>query len=192
MPEPTAAQTIGPFFGGFLVGRNQYRVSLIEAIASHDFPQIIVSLCLLDAEGAPVNDAMCEIWQANPHGRYDHPADRRNAPLLPGFTGFARAHTDADGACEFITLMPGRVPASAGGLQAPHISVSIFARGLLQRLVTRVYFADDPTLAEDEVLNLIPAARRQTLVAQADPAQPHRYGLTLRLGGSGETVFFDC
>src|SRR6185503_18541717 len=113
----------------------------------------------------PLRDAMIELWQANREGRYAHPEDRQNKPLDPGFSGFGRTGTDAAGLFRFHTIKPGAVPAPAGGLQAPHILVGVFARGLLRRLVTRIYFADEPANAEDPVLALVPAARRGTLMA---------------------------
>ena len=117
-------------------------------------------------------DGLLEIWQANSHGRYNHPDDRRNLPLDAGFEGFGRASTDATGVARFATVRPGRVPwphgGGVGGLQAPHINISIFARGVLNRLATRLYFDGDPALPEDPVLKMIEPARRGTLIAKRD------------------------
>jgi protocatechuate 3,4-dioxygenase alpha subunit len=133
---------------------------------------------------------MVEIWQASPSGRYAHPADARpELPLEQGFVGFARCGTDDSGAFRFVTVKPGPVPFPDGRLQAPHLDVSVFARGLLKRLVTRMYFPDEAEAnARDPVLSLVESAEeRATLVAQ-----PARDGLRfdIRLQGDGETVFF--
>ena len=140
-----------------------------------------------DGTGNVVPDAMIETWQADPDGRFDHPDDPRGAVARPGFRGLGRSQT-ADGEYAVCTLKPGRVPDGDGGLQAPHVDVSVFARGLLDRLVTRIYFADEAQAnAEDPVLRSIPEDRRATLVAQ--PADDG-YRLDIRLQGDGETVFF--
>jgi len=130
--------------------------------------RIEIALTLYDAEGAVVPDGLIEIWQANSHGRYDHPEDRRNLPLDAGFEGFGRASTDGRGCARFATVKPGRVPWPAGGLQAAHINVSVFARGVLNRLATRLYFDGDPALAEDPVLKLVEPTRHATLIARRD------------------------
>jgi len=152
--------------------------------------RIEIALTLHDAAGTIVPDGLLEIWQANSHGRYNHPEDRRNLPLDAGFEGFGRASTDPSGCARFTTVKPGRVPWPAGGLQAPHINVSVFARGVLNRLATRLYFDGDPALAEDPVLKLVEPTRRATLIATRDGAGVWR--LPLYLGGPNETVFFDC
>jgi protocatechuate 3,4-dioxygenase alpha subunit len=133
---------------------------------------------------------MFEIWQANSHGRYNHPEDRRNLPLDAGFDGYGRASTYIDGCARFSTVKPGRVPWPQGGMQAPHISISVFARGLLNRVATRLYFDGDPANAEDPVLNMVDPARRSTLLARPDEKGVWR--LPIHLGGPTETVFFDC
>jgi protocatechuate 3,4-dioxygenase alpha subunit len=182
----TPSQTVGPFYFGTLA--RSYHDDLAPAGVAGD--RVEIELNLVDADGAIVPDGLFELWQANSHGRYDHPEDRRNLPLDPGFHGFGRASTDTAGRAVFRTIRPGRVPWPAGGLQAPHINVSVFARGLLNRLATRLYFDGDPALAEDPVLKLVEPARRSTLIAKRDAAGVWR--LPIRLGGSDETVFFDC
>lgn len=182
----TPSQTIGPFYFGTVT--NVYRHDL--AVAGVAGERIEIALTLQDAEGAIVPDGLLEIWQANSHGRYNHPEDRRNLPLDPGFEGYGRASTDASGCARFGTVKPGRVPWPAGGLQAAHINVSVFARGLLNRLATRLYFEGDPALAEDPVLALVEPQRRATLIATRDAGGVWR--LPLCLGGPNETVFFDC
>ncbi len=144
-----------------------------------------------DVDGAIVPDGLFEIWQANSHGRYNHPEDRRNLPLDAGFEGYGRASTyHQRQARRFATVKPGRVPWPAGGLQAPHINISIFARGVLNRLATRLYFDGDPALAEDPVLKLVePGAARHPDRQRA--MQPAPGACRSISGGAHETVFFD-
>ena len=143
---------------------------------------------VLDGVGAPVSDALVETWQADPAGRFDHPDDPRGAALPPvPFRGFGRSETTG-GEFAVLTVKPGRVPDGRGGLQAPHVDVSVFARGLLDRVVTRWYFADEPAAnAEDPVLAALPAHARSTLlmVPSGDG-----YRLDVVLQGPDETVFF--
>ena len=144
---------------------------------------------VFDGAGDLVPDAMIETWQADPDGRFDTPEDPRGASEYPGFRGFARSHTnDPPGEFAVHTLKPGRVSDGEGGLQAPHIDVSVFARGILDRVVTRIYFADEEEAnAEDPVLRSVPEDRRDTLIAQ--PADDG-YRLDIHLQGERETVFF--
>jgi protocatechuate 3,4-dioxygenase, alpha subunit len=143
---------------------------------------------LLDGNGEVVPDGMIETWQADPDGRFDHPDDPRGAVRRKGFRGFGRCATGPDGEWEIHTLKPGPVPASDGSLLAPHIDVSVFARGLLDRLVTRIYFADEEAAnAADPLLAEVPEQRRATLIAQSADGG---YQLDLRLQGENETVFF--
>jgi protocatechuate 3,4-dioxygenase alpha subunit len=132
---------------------------------------------------------MIEIWQADPDGRFDSPEDPRGTSEYPGFRGFARSHTnDPPGEFAVHTLKPGRLPDGEGGLQAPHIDVSVFARGMLDRVVTRIYFADEAEAnGEDPVLRSVPEDRRDTLIAQ--PADDG-YRFDVHLQGERETVFF--
>ncbi len=182
----TPSQTIGPFYWGTLV--NTYRADLAPAGVAGERIDLVLSL--FDAEGVLIPDGLIEIWQANSHGRYNHPDDRRNLPLDAGFEGFGRASTDSKGEAHFTTVKPGRVPWPAGGMQAAHVNISVFARGVLNRLATRLYFDGDPALAEDPVLKLVDAARRPTLIAKRDGAGVWR--LPIHIGGARETVFFDC
>jgi len=144
---------------------------------------------VLDGAGVAVTDALVETWQADPAGRFDHPDDPRGAtaPAVEGFRGFGRSET-LDGEFAVLTLKPGRVPDGQGGLQAPHLDVSVFARGLLDRVVTRVCFADEAAAnAQDAVLQSLPPASRDTLLAHA-AADGYRFDVVLQ--GEGETVFF--
>jgi protocatechuate 3,4-dioxygenase alpha subunit len=144
---------------------------------------------VFDGNGDVVPDAMVETWQADPDGRFDHPDDPRGAVARPGFRGFGRAYTVDGGRYGVCTLKPGRLPDGEGGLQAPHVDVSLFARGLLDRVVTRIYFADEAEAnAEDVVLRSLPddAARRTLLATPTGDG----YRLDLHLQGDRETVFF--
>ncbi|MFN8556606.1 MAG: protocatechuate 3,4-dioxygenase subunit alpha [Dehalococcoidia bacterium] len=186
----TSAQTVGPFFHPALLREDARRNDLAGPETYGE--RIRIEGRVLDGDGAPVPDALVEIWQANGHGRYNHPADQRELPLDPTFTGFGRAGTDEDGGFWFETVKPGPVPLGDGdALQAPHIVVTVFARGLLNHLTTRLYFADDPTTAGDPILDRVPDERRATLIARRDAAAgPAVYRWDIILQGEGETVFF--
>jgi protocatechuate 3,4-dioxygenase alpha subunit len=143
-----------------------------------------------DGEGAPVVDAMIEIWQANAAGRYAHPEDTRSeVPLEEGFDGFGRAITDDDGRYELLTVKPGPVPGRNGTMQAPHIDMSVFARGLLKRLVTRVYFPDEAEAnAADPVLSSVEAADARAGLVAVEEDGGLRFDIKLQ--GDRETTFF--
>ncbi len=182
---PTPSQTVGPFFHlGLTNTRSVGCVAGKEAKGE----RLWLTLSVLDGDGVPVPDAMIELWQADSDGNYAHQGD----PSGDGtFRGFGRSATAEDGSCAFETIRPGRVPGPHGIFQAPHINVSVFARGLLKGLCTRVYFAGDPANAEDPVLASVPENRRPTLLAQPDPSRSGSWKLEIRLRGEGETVFFD-
>ena len=182
------AQTIGPFYHFALTADLALGcLTRPEARGEH----IRMRFRLLDGDGAPVPDGMLEIWQADASGKYDHPADTQQHSPDPAFRGFGRLATDSDGCCTFQTVYPGRVPDGRGGYQAPHLNVSVFARGLLPRLCTRVYFEGDAALAGDPVLALVPVSRRSTLLARRDPAPAGQWNFDIRLQGDDETVFFE-
>ena len=186
--QTTASQTIGPFLHiglEWLVTDN-----LVGPGVTGE--KVIVEGRIVDADGKPVGDALVEIWQANAHGRDAHPDDTQAKPLEPGFRGFGRVATDDDGVFRFTTIKPGRVPAANGGLQAPHLNVTIFMRGMLRQLLTRIYFPAHPANAEDPVLSSVPAARRETLVASPIAGRAGAIRWNVVLQGAGETVFFDC
>ena len=182
---PTPFQTIGPFF--------HFALSVNGCLAAPGAQGEPVRLAcrLLDGDGLPVPDAMIELWQADANGKYNHPEDPRAKAVDPAFRGFGRLPTDEHGACAFETIKPGRVPGWGSAMQAPHINVSIFARGMLKRLVTRIYFEGDAANAEDDVLAVAPEERRGTLMAQPDRAQSGVWTFDIHLCGQGETVFFD-
>ncbi|HEY1388518.1 MAG TPA: protocatechuate 3,4-dioxygenase subunit alpha [Ktedonobacterales bacterium] len=182
--HPTASQTIGPFL------RIGLTPMFITEIAGPDTPGERVTLRgrVIDGDGKPVNDALIEVWQANAAGRYAHPDDTQEKPLTPGFQGFGRSPTDDDGAFHFTTIKPGPVPSPDGLMQAPHLAVTIFMRGLLRQLVTRVYFPGDLANETDPVLRLVPEERRATLIAR--PATDGTLEWDIHLQGPDETVFF--
>ena len=181
---PTPSQTAGPFFHlGMSAGRPSHCLAGPEAQGE----RVRITCRVFDGDGMGVRDAALEIWQADAEGKYGAP----EKPSDPAFHGFGRAATGEDGSCIFETIKPGRAPGNGGALQAPHLNVSIFARGLLCRLATRIYFAGDPANLEDPVLALVPQERRQTLMARLDPAQPGRWFIDIHLCGDKETVFFD-
>jgi protocatechuate 3,4-dioxygenase, alpha subunit len=179
----TPSQTVGPYFsigltwedGAFVVPEGTPGAFWIRGR-------------VFDGNGEPVPDAMIETWQADPDGRYDHPDDPRGDEA-GDFRGFGRAGTDAEGRFGIHTVKPGPVPGPHGTTQAPHVEVSVFARGLLNRVVTRIYFADEAELnAADPVLQSVPGDRRATLLAEPVPEDGYRFDVHLQ--GEGETVFF--
>jgi len=182
-PRTTPSATVGPYLSIGLTWEDG------EHVVRHDMPGAIwIRGAVHDGNGDVVPDAMVETWQADPDGRFDHPDDPRGASAHPGFRGFGRSQT-VSGEYAICTLKPGRVPDGEGGLQAPHIDVSLFARGLLDRVVTRVYFADEAEAnAEDVVLRSLESEEaRQTLLATPTD---DGYRLDIYLQGERETVFF--
>jgi len=181
----STSQTIGPYL------RIGLEWMVIEDVAPKGVAgeRVRIEGCVVDADARPVNDAAIEIWQANSHGKYASPEDTQDKPVEPGFRGYGRSLSDDAGAFRFRTIKPGRVPGLDGKLQAPHITVTIFMRGLLKQLQTRVYFPDDPANADDPVLNLVSAERRATLIAKKRSDGALEWNVVLQ--GRNETVFFD-
>lgn len=179
----STSQTIGPYL------RIGLEWMVIEDLAPAGVAgeRVRIEGRVIDGNGNPVNDAAVEIWQANSHGRYASPEDAQDKPLERGFRGYGRSLTDDAGAFRFRTIKPGRVPGPDGRMQAPHLVVTIFMRGLLKQLVTRVYFPDEPANGEDPILALVPAERRGTLIARRGDALEWQ----IVLQGKDETVFFD-
>jgi protocatechuate 3,4-dioxygenase, alpha subunit len=186
----TPSQTVGPFFHPAMLRDDCRRNVLVQPGTAGE--RIRIEGHVIDGEGAPVPDALVEIWQANSHGRYHHPLDQRDLPLDPDFLGFGRAGTDDAGRFWFETIKPGPVPLLADRAQAPHICVTVFARGLLNHLATRLYFDDEPANADDPVLRYVPEDRRTTLLARReefDGTSVYRFDVILQ--GAGETAFFN-
>ena len=182
----TPSQTVGPFFDFGLEIAGGDVVASPAAAGLH----IVVQGSLRDGAGDPVADAIIEVWQANAAGRYRHPADGREIALDDACDGFGRVATTTDGRFTIRTVMPGRVPgAEPSQSQAPHLLISVLARGVLTRLATRMYFADEAANDEDPVLALVPPDRRGTLIARR--IDPVTFAFDIVLQGPGETVFFD-
>jgi protocatechuate 3,4-dioxygenase, alpha subunit len=188
MTLPTSSQTVGPFFSRALL-RDPVN-DLVRPETRGE--RITIVGRVLDGDGVPVPDAMIEIWQANAGGRYRHPEDNQELRLDPAFEGFGRAGTDANGAFQFTTIKPGAVPGQGAKLQAPHINVTVFARGLLNHLNTRIYFPGEALNATDQWLHAVGESRRHTLVAKIEDAPRARvFRFDIVLQGKDETVFFD-
>jgi protocatechuate 3,4-dioxygenase, alpha subunit len=186
----TSSQTVGPFFAPALLREDARRNVLIQPETIGE--RIRIEGRVLDGDGVAVPDAMVEIWQANAHGRYNHSSDPGPAPLDPSFLGFGRSGTAEDGIYWFETVKPGPVPFDGERLQAPHICVTVFSRGLLNHVVTRLYFEDEPANSSDPVLQFVPFERRATLLARREPAGAvviYRFDIVLQ--GTNETAFFN-
>jgi protocatechuate 3,4-dioxygenase alpha subunit len=187
--QATTSQTIGPFFQIGLQWLVQDNLA-VEAVSGE---RVRIEGRVLDGDGVPVPDAFLEVWQANAQGKYAHPEDSQPKPIDPKFTGYGRIPTNREGIFRFTTIKPGPVPGPDGDKneQAPHLLVSIFMRGLLRRLVTRIYFPDEPLNARDYILNLVEPERRSTLIAKRISGQPGALEWNVILQGLNETVFFD-
>ena len=196
--QATTSQTVGPFFQ---IGLARFYVHDLTGLGVSG-EVIEIAGRVFDGDAQPVPDGMIEIWQADAQGKYAHPDFFTELETIQkteaqakehahgSFRGFGRVPTQPDGSFRFKTIKPGRVPAPDGTLQAPHIAVSIFTRGLLRRLVTRIYFPDEPSNAEDFALKLVEAKRRHTLIAKK--LRDGRLEWNVVLQGADETVFFDC
>lgn len=203
MSDITPSQTVGPFFAYGLTpkgrcewdpnGHYSWKQTVGDNLITPDATgqKVHIEGCITDGDGLPINDAMIEIWQADSQGRYLHARGEQPRPNAK-FTGFGRSATDKNGVFSFDTVKPGAVPGPNGKVQAPHIVVCIFSRGMLRQIYTRLYFSDEAANASDAILNLVPADRRGTLVAHKEPGtEPPRYRFDIRVQGDNETVFFD-
>ena len=161
--KATSSQTVGPFFR---IGLNWLYTNNLTSEASRG-QKIEVSGRILDADRQPIPDAILEVWQANAEGKYAHPEDTQDKPLEPGFQGYGRIGVDENGAFAFTTVKPGPVPGPDGKLQAPHIAVSVFARGLELRLVTRIYFPDESAANSNDSARKMPPSKRVRLPVSA-------------------------
>jgi protocatechuate 3,4-dioxygenase alpha subunit len=186
----TSSQTVGPFFAPALLREDAMRNVLTQPETPGE--RIRIEGRVLDGDGLPVPDAMVEIWQADTYGRYKHSTDQGSGQLDESFLGFGRSGTAEDGSYWFETIKPGRVPFYQEQFQAPHICITIFSRGLLNHLVTRLYFEDEQTNAYDPILLCVPDERRSTLLAGRESLEgkiDYRFDIVLQ--GEGETAFFN-
>ncbi len=167
----TPSQTVGPFF--------EFGLRTKPLLVAADAPgAITIAGQLLDGAGAPVPDGLVEIWQADADGIYGS-----------GHACWGRCQTAPDGGFQFTTVKPGAVRDPDGGVEAPHVSVLGFARGLLKPVLTRIYFPDEEAAnAADPVLAALDADQRATLIATPEAAGAYRFDI--RLQGDGQTVFF--
>ena len=185
MSSITPSQTVGPYFAIMVRGR----AGCCQATHATTGTRIVVEGQVFDGAGAPIPDALVETWQADANGCYRHADDTRAQAADPAFNGYGWAHTRGDGGFTFQTIKPGRVPGPYGRDQAPHILVSVMARGILTRFITRIYFEDEAANAEDAILALVPENRRHTLIARRTGEDRYQFDLVMQ--GNGETVFFD-
>jgi len=185
--QATTSQTVGPFFSIGLTWLKKDNVAGQGASGE----RITIQGCVLDGDNNPVPDALLEFWQADSQGSYGQSTNQEDRLQAGGFQGFGRIATDENGKFSFATIKPGAVAGPDEKSQAPHIAVSVFARGLLRRLVTRIYFADEEANASDFVLNLVEPARRGTLVAKNVAGRRGAFEWNVVLQGDDETVFFD-
>jgi len=203
MSDLTPSQTGGPFFAYGLApngrcqwdpnGSYSWKETIGDNLITPDTSgqKIRIEGRITDGDGAPINDAMLEIWQADAQGRYAHPRDDRARPNAK-FKGFGRSATDKDGNYSFDTVKPGAVAGPGGQPQAQHIVFCIFSRGMLRQIYTRLYFSDEEANAGDPILTLVPADRRGTLVAHKSMrGELPIYRFDIRVQGENETVFFD-
>jgi protocatechuate 3,4-dioxygenase alpha subunit len=191
----TPSQTVGPFFayglmpGGDYEWNDAFSNNLVTPDVSGE--RITIAGRVFDGDGQPIPDCMIEIWQADAAGRYAHPGDTRALPNT-SFRGFGRCGADKNGDFSFATVKPGAVPGPNGATQAPHILLAIFARGMLRQSYTRIYFSDEQSNAADPILALVPAERRDTLIARRESRDGKpAYRFDIRMQGDRETVFFE-
>lgn len=181
----TPSQTVGPYFAiGLPWPEGPF------AVPEGTPGAITISGTVFDGAGIAVPDSLIETWQADPEGRFADLHGYGDPSALAGFRGFARyGQEDGDGRYEILTVKPGPVPGLGGRPQAPHIAISVFARGMLHRCVTRLYFPDEAEAnAADPILALVPQDRRSTLIAEAVPGG---YAFDIHVQGPEETLFFD-
>jgi protocatechuate 3,4-dioxygenase, alpha subunit len=203
MSEITPSQTVGPYFAYGLTpkGRAQWdpngsyswKETIGDNLVTPDATgeRIHIEGTVFDGDGQPIPDAMIEIWQADAQGRYASPYDSRALPNTQ-FKGFGRSAANKDGAFGFDTIKPGPVPGPGGKQQAPHIVVAIYSRGMLRQVYTRLYFAGEPANESDPILALVPADRRETLIAHKETKGGQTvYRFDIRVQGENETVFFE-
>ena len=189
--KQTPSQTVGPFFQFGLLARGGENIMITEHTQGQ---RIILHGQVIDGGGEAINDAMLEVWQADAQGIFSHPEDPRYGQVDKNFRGFGRSGTsNKELEYSFKTIKPGPVPLEGGQMQAPHINVSVFARGMLIHLITRIYFSDESANDSDPLLNSVEdPERRKTLIAVREDVQDApTYRLDIHLQGDGETVFFN-
>lgn len=183
----TGHQTVGPYLH---IGLSWLTTTRI-APAGIPGERFTIEGRVLDGDGAAVTDGMIEIWQADANGKYAHPEDTQKKVATPGFRGFGRIPTNGRGAFRFSTIKPGSVAGPNAVTQAPHLVVSVFMRGSLKHLATRMYFPDEAANPRDPILQLVPPARRPTLIARRARNRKGALQWDVILQGKNETVFFD-
>jgi protocatechuate 3,4-dioxygenase alpha subunit len=191
----TPSQTVGPYFKYGLTPNGEYAWNdafgndLVTPDASGEC--IRIEGQVFDGDGHVVADSMLEIWQADAKGRFSDPQDSCSLPNAT-FRGFGRCETDKQGSFSFVTIKPGFVPGPGQEPQAPHIVLAVYARGMTRQAQTRIYFSDESSNASDPILALVPAERRETLIAKrVASAKGEVYCFDVYLQGDNETVFFD-
>jgi protocatechuate 3,4-dioxygenase alpha subunit len=199
MSELTPSQTVGPFYAYGLTpkgrakwdpdGTYSWKETVGDNLITPDVvgERIRIEGAIYDGDGKPINDAMLEIWQADGQGRYSNEPGSRRLPNT-SFKGHGRSACDKDGVFSFDTVKPGPVPGPDGTMQAPHIVVAIFGRGMLRQVYTRLYFEGEAANAGDPILALVPSDRRHTLMARK---QGNVWRWDVHMQGPDETVFFD-
>jgi protocatechuate 3,4-dioxygenase, alpha subunit len=195
----TPSQTVGPYYA-YCLTPTKYTLHQIFSndliVPGLEGEKIRIEGRVLDGDNIGISDAMVEIWQADAKGGFAHARDHEGSNI--GFKGFGRVEPDDDGKYHFVTIKPGRVKTPDGKLQAPHIDVAVFARGMLKHLVTRIYFAEEESNQDDPVLQLVPADRRDTLIATPQGSgsggeKVYRFDIRIQEGTEGppETQFLE-
>jgi protocatechuate 3,4-dioxygenase alpha subunit len=196
----TPSQTVGPYFAYGLTpkgrcqwdpnGQYAWKETVGDNLVTPDAvgAKIAIEGCVYDGDGVAINDAMLEIWQADGEGRYASREEARGRPNAQ-FKGFGRSATNKDGVFGFSTVKPGPVAGPNGTMQAPHIVVALYSRGMLRQVYTRMYFPDEAANAQDPILALVPTERRDTLIAKKQADGVYRFDI--RVQGDNETVFFE-
>jgi protocatechuate 3,4-dioxygenase, alpha subunit len=188
MSQLTPFNTVGPFFKLLVRDRPEGTDCLVTHATEGERISIVGRV--IAGDGTPVDDGLVEIWQADARGRYHHPNDPDRGTADRAFTGFGRAATTGGGSFSFRTIKPGSVPGPAGESQAPHVLVSVMARGVMSRCWTRIYFEGERLNGIDPILQLVPAERRDTLIARRRADAEYVFDIVLQ--GEKETAFFDA
>jgi protocatechuate 3,4-dioxygenase beta subunit len=193
----TPSQTVGPFYPQALIGPGEDDLACkVPGGARAQGMPIVFAGQVFDEAGKPVRGALVEVWQANKWGKYEHPVDQTPEPIDPAFKGYGRMLTDAEGRFRFRSIKPGAYPNPGydSWYRPPHIHFSLFGAGVMQRLITQMYFPGEALNDVDPILNGIEDLdARASLIARALPVEPDgtlSFGFDIVLRGSGETPFF--